>query len=128
MTDFGSDLSCVSDCTPDMAVVTGRKLLAQAIARRYMTPRGGLIDDPNYGFDLTQYVNDDLSAKDIARIQAGAIAEAEKDERILSADVKITTNTAGIMVVTVVLTDAEGPFTLVLSVGEVTVDILAVSK
>lgn len=124
MADLGVDISCVDDLSPNMLEVTGRLLLAQAIARRYMTPRGRLIDDPNYGFDLTQYVNDDLSQADIARIQAGAQAEAEKDERVESANVTINLSTAGIMIVTVVLVDSQGPFTLVLSVNSVSIQVL----
>jgi len=126
MADLGTDLSCVSDCTSDMAEVSGRVALAQSVARRYQTPRGRLIYDSNYGFDLTGYVNDDLSPADIARIQSGAAAEAEKDERVETAEVVIAVSVAGIMVVTVTLDDGNGPFTLVLSVSEVTVDILSV--
>ena len=128
MVDFGTDLSCVKDCTEDMAEVTGRTGLAQAVARRYITPRGRLIDDPNYGFDLTEYVNDDLSPADIARIQAGAEAEAVKDERVEDAQVSLVVTTAGTMIVTVVLTDAKGPFTLVMSVTSTTVQLLTVDK
>lgn len=128
MTDFGSDLSCVNDCTPDFAEVTGRILIAQRVARRYITPRGRLIDDPNFGFDMTQFVNDDLSPADIARIRAGAEAEALKDEEVLAASVSIAVSVVGLMIVTVILQDAKGPFTLVLNVSEVTVQILSVSK
>lgn len=128
MADLGSDLSCVRDCTPDMAEVSGRACLAQAIARRYITPRGALIDDPNYGFDLTAYVNDDLSSADIARIQSQAEQEALKDERVEDASVSIAVTVAGVMVVTVVLTDSNGPFTLVLSVTATTVQLLTVDK
>lgn len=124
MADLGVDISCVDDLSPSMAEVTGRTLLAQAIARRYMTPRGRLIDDLNYGFDLTQFVNDDLSLADIARIQAGAQAEAEKDERVESASVTINVSAVGLMVVTVVMVDSNGPFTLVLSVNSVSVQLL----
>ncbi len=128
MANLGSDLSCVIDCTPDMAEVSGRTCLAQAVARRYVTPRGGLIDDANYGFDLRQYINDDMSLADIARVQAGAEAEALKDERVEACKVTIAVSAEGLMVVSVVLTDSVGPFTLVLSISEVTVQILSVSK
>lgn len=128
MADLGSDLSCVDDCTPEMSEVSGRQCLVQAIARRYITARGRLIDDANYGYDLTQYVNDDLKPADIGRIQAGAEAEAKKDERVLEATAKITLTVAGIMIVTIALTDAVGTFFLVLSVSEVTIQLLSVTK
>lgn len=128
MADLGSDLSCVFDCTPDMAEVSGRKCLAQAIARRYITPRGRLIYDPNYGFDLTQFVNDDLAPVDIARLQSNAESEADKDERVLASKVTATLGSEGVLIVVVSLTDSSGPFTFVLSVNQVTVEILSVKN
>jgi len=128
MADLGTDLSCVSDCTPDFAEATGRLCLAQAVARRLLTPRGGLVDDPNYGFDLTGYVNDDVSTADLARIQANTEAECLKDERVEAADVTLSVSTAGLMIGKIILTDSVGPFTLVLSIDEVTVSILKVGE
>jgi len=128
MTDLGTDFSCTSDFTPDLALATGRSNLAQAIARRLITPRGGLIDDPNYGFDLTQFVNDDLSVPDLARIESSVVAECNKDERIDAATCRISLSGAGVMMVTILLEDAAGPFTLVLSVTDVTVSILKGDK
>lgn len=126
MSNLGSDLSCVSDCSPDMAEVSGRTCYIQAIARRYITPRGRLIDDKDYGFDLTQYVNDDLAPIDIARIQAGAEAEALKDERTEAVTVNIVLNAAGVLIIRIELDDGDGPFSLVLSVSEVSVTVLSV--
>ena len=123
MADLGTDFSCVYDATPDMALASGRTNLAQAIARRYITPRGRLIGAPNYGEDLTQYLNDDLSPGAIARIETIAAAEALKDERVLSCVVRITLEN-NVMTVNCYLEDAEGPFILVLSISAVNVEIL----
>lgn len=123
---FGSGWSCVDDLTMPAVMVTGNRIVAEAIARRLTTPRGGLIDDPNYGYDLTDFLNDDLSPTDVARIAAGVQAECVKDERVSSA-VATVTLTAGVMVVTIALTTANGPFTLVLSITDVTVSILKVT-
>jgi phage baseplate assembly protein W len=128
MADLGHDLSCINDLSPDMAETSGRLVLAQGIARRLSTPRARLLDDPNYGFDLTQYVNDDLTKADIGRIQAGAQAECLKDERVLAAVVTIIVTAEGALVATVVLQDGEGPFTLVLAVSAVTVSLLTVPR
>lgn len=125
MADLGTDLSCVTDLTLDMAQVTGRVALAQAIARRWQTPRGGLIDDPNYGYPLSDLLNDDVSSGDLAKAQAGAAAEALKDERVLACKVSLVLN-AGVLVVTASITDAAGPFTLVASVTEITTTILGI--
>jgi len=127
MADFGTDLSCVSDLDATGAEVSGRLLLGQSLARRLQTPRGRLLEDANYGFDLRQYVNADLSPTDIARIRTGVEAECLKDERVLGATATVTL-TSNVLIVTVLLQDAAGPFSLVLSVTAVTTTVLNVSQ
>jgi phage baseplate assembly protein W len=70
MADLGTDLGCVSDLTSTMSLVSGRRALGEACARRLQTPRGRLIKHPNYGYDLTGELNGDLAVADIARIQS----------------------------------------------------------
>jgi phage baseplate assembly protein W len=125
-TDYGSDLSCVSDLDPGALEVSGRKALAQSIARRLTTPRGRLIDDPNYGFDLTQFIDADLGPADLAQIKAQAEAECLKDERVAAATVTLQF-IANVLNVTVVLQDRSGPFALVLSINNVTPPTLAIA-
>lgn len=127
MADFGKDLSCVSDFTATMSTVSGRRLVAESIARRLQTPRGRLIKHPNYGFDLSGELGDDLSPSDIARIKAGAEAECVKEERVLSATVALTF-LAGTLAVVIALTDAAGPFSLVLAVSAVSVTLVSVDQ
>ena len=125
--NYGSDLSCVSDIDPAAYEVSGRLLLGQALSRRLMTPRGRLLEDANYGFDLTQYVNSDLAPVDLAQIRAGIETECLKDERILgaTANVQLINN---VLIVNVILLDGVGPFPLVLSVTAVTTTILSVGQ
>lgn len=123
-TDLGRDLACVDDLSPDMREVTGRRCLAEAIARRYISDRGTLLGDPNYGYNLLDFMNADVTPVDIGELQSGAEAEALKDERVLRADVVATLEDDGTLTVIVTLTDADGPFTLTLSVSAVTVTIL----
>lgn len=110
-----------------MSETSGGHLVAEAIARRLQTPRGRLIDDPNYGFDLTGSLNDDLSQADIARISASVQGECQKDERVLSASVQASFVT-GALIVSILLSLASGPFRLVLAVTAVSVQILQVSS
>lgn len=126
MTDLGTDVSCVFDATPDMAMVTGRRCLAEAVARRLITPRGRLIGSPNYGFDLTQFIHDDMSPGDLVRIGASATAEVKQDERVLAATVTLSI-ALGAMLAKVSIEDADGPFTLTLSITDVTVEILKIA-
>lgn len=124
MANYGIDISCVYDVDPTCREVSGNLVLGQACARRLITPRGTLIDDPNYGYDLRQLINDDLSQRDIANLSTNITQELLKDERVLAADVKITVTSAGNAIVIVQITGADGPFQLVLSVNDVTVDLL----
>ena len=80
--------------------------------------RGGLIDDPNYGYDLVGFLNDDVTPAQIASIQSNVNAECTKDERVARAASTILF-TGGVLIITIVLTTALGPFTLVLSVSQV---------
>jgi phage baseplate assembly protein W len=127
MAELGRDLSCLQDLDATGLEVSGRTVLAQAVLRRLITPRGRLIDDANYGFDLTQFIDDDLGPADLARIRAGIEAECLKDERVAVVTAKVTL-TAGVMVVTVNLTDSAGPFTLVVAVSAITATILSVGQ
>lgn len=109
------------------AVISGgNRVVGEAIARRLISPRGSNVGDPTYGFDLTQYLNSDLSPTDVTLIQEGISAECVKDERVLDATVTVVL-TGGVLIVTIFLQTAVGPFTLVLSVSSVTTQILSVS-
>lgn len=126
MTDYGHDLSCVEDLDDEMTEIDGRMVLGQAIARRLITPRGGLIDDPNYGTDVRGYLNDDVDNATIQRLASEIAAEAIKDEQVLSATATVSV-LAGVMTVAVAVVDAAGPFKLVLAIDAVDVTILKVT-
>lgn len=127
MTDYGTDLSCVSDMDPNGLEVSGRLMLGQAIARRLYTPRGRLLEDANYGFDLRAFIDADVAPVDLAQIKSGIETECTKDERILSATATLQFIT-GVLIVTIALQDGLGPFPLVLSVNNVTATILNVGQ
>lgn len=127
LTPFGTCWSCVTDLTMPAINASGFRVVAEAIARRWQTPRGGLVDDPNYGFNLSDFISDDLSPADIARMAKMAAAEAVKDERVVACDVDITLLPTGAMTVTGNVQTAQGPFQLVVGVSQVTVALLQVS-
>jgi phage baseplate assembly protein W len=129
-TDFGSDISCTWGVDPRCAVVTGRRLLAEAVFRRLITPRGRLIDDPEYGTDITAYLNDDVSPRTLAMLKSAIVAECAKEERIEGASVIITPpamTAIGAYIIEISLESAEGPFTLTISATNVTVALLNVA-
>jgi phage baseplate assembly protein W len=127
MTDFGTDISCVTDLADDGRSVTGRMVVAEAIARRLITPRGRLIDDPDYGFDLTAYLNDDLTPTELGALRSGAEQECLKDERVEQAEIEAVLDSAGLLTVNIDLTVADGPFALVLAVSATSVTIISVT-
>jgi phage baseplate assembly protein W len=125
--DYGHDLFCITDLDAGMLEVDGRRCLAQAIARRLITPRGGLIDDPNYGYDLTVFLNGDFDQATLARMNGQIVAECLKDERVVSAYAQVVVS-GNVLIVTLSLTDGLGPFPLVLSVSNVSVSILNIGQ
>lgn len=125
--DFGTEISCVTDIAPDGRIVSGNTVVAEAVARRLRTPRGRLIDDPNYGFDVAGYLADDMSASDLAALQSGIIAECLKDERIQAATAAVDLTLGALTVKINLTTSVLGPFRLTLSVSATTFNILAVT-
>ena len=120
--DYGYDVSTFPDLDPMFTLVTGPRVVAEAVMRRFMTPRGGLVDAPDYGLDLRARINGKLMPGDIARLQADLEAEAEKDERVLSATATVTAVPSTMsMRVSVQLETAAGPFTLVMLASSATI-------
>lgn len=121
MDDLGIDLSGVDDLTPSLKTTSGRRGLIEAIARRMITPRGGLFYDESYGYDLRQFLNGITAAP--GAISSNVVAEAEKDERVEQASA-VATFIGDRLNVKIAIADGGGPFTFVLSVSKVTVEIL----
>lgn len=124
MADYGTDLSALPDLSFNLQ--SGSANLAEAIARRLVTPRGGLFYDPSYGLDLRQYLGEALTDEVRYEIETLVGAECEKDERILSARATLIDGPpqARSLQVAVELETADGPFRFVLSINGVTVEVL----
>ena len=120
-TPNGQDLSMPS------YMASGNLAVAEAILRRWTTSRGQLIDDPNYGFNVTDLVSDDLDKKDVAYAQQQLAQECEKDERVRSASVAVVLTAVGLLTISATVTTAAGPFRLVAAVSAVSVSLLLVS-
>ena len=128
MSDLGTDVFAVSDLDASFRLVSGRQALAQAIARRLSTRRGELAvigDDPDYGLDVRDFLNDDVGAVGTFEIEAAVSAEVLKDERVASATVTAQI-VSGALLLAIGLVDGDGPFRLTLAVSDVTVTILKV--
>ncbi|GAC1536293.1 MAG: hypothetical protein NVS3B10_00050 [Polyangiales bacterium] len=132
--NYGHDLSLLADLDPAMVEVDGRTALAQALARRIQTPRGTLLDDPNYGTDVTGEIDADLTPAQVAAIAGNVDQEFLKDERVLSSATTLTTTSAGggnvaaaSLTLTSNIVDSLGPFKLTLLATAVTVSVLQVT-
>ena len=130
--DYGYDTSC-TDSLRTGRFSTGVRLVAEAIYRRLITPRGALRggdDEANYGFDLVGKLGHTVSASEIAALPGQVESEILKDERIESAEVSVSSVTKGPSVswtIAVSATTALGQFQLVLSVNDVTAELLSIA-
>ena len=113
--DFGQCWGMTPDCS-DLAMpsymASGLVAVAQAIARRWSTPRGGLISDPTYGENLSDLIGDDLTPAQVAKEQKLLAAQALLDQRVQTAVVTLVL-TNGALKCTGSFTTAAGPFSLV---------------
>lgn len=94
---YGSDLSCAGDLTPTMESVDpfSTRAIAESILRELDTPRGGLVDDPDYGLDLRGAVNRGMTAADVRSLAERVRTVAEKDDRVSRASVTVSPSPTG---------------------------------
>lgn len=132
--DLGRDTSCTDGLRVGV-IVTGARLVAEAIYRRLTTRRGQLRggkDEANYGINLPDYVGGRDSRVVEASLPAVVKAEVVKDQRIdeSSVVVTVTRSTLGLGVaydVHVHADTGDGPFDLVLAVSDVTAEIVGLT-
>lgn len=132
VTNFGKDTSCTTAILSGR-FSTGTRLVGEACYRRLTTPRGmlqGGQDEQNYGLDLSQMCGAVVTASDAAAMPGRIQAELLKDERIESVTatvVSIVVNKIASWTITIDGDTALGPFSLVLGVSGVTVDLLGLT-
>lgn len=122
--DFGFDILTLPDLDTSFAPRRDQVMLADAFLRRLYTRRGLIWSDPSYGFYVLDYLNDELTPTMLAELVAGIEAQAELDERISGVDVRATFNPRTEKLnLRIGIASAAGPFTLVLGITSVTLDI-----
>jgi hypothetical protein len=86
--DFGADVSTFlnGDLDPSFASITGQYAVAEACVRRLGTPRGSLVDDADFGYDLRLVLNRGLQPGEVYTIAENVRAECLKDERVLDSN------------------------------------------
>lgn len=115
MATFGSDFSGVLDVDNVLSTVSGRLGVAQAVARRWLTPQGGLFYDDTYGGGILELLN--AANPDISTLAQRLEQQALLDERVedCTVSVEFVDQT---LTIDGQLVDADGPFTLTLTVSE----------
>ncbi len=128
---YGSTMWC-TDTIRSGRRATHRQVVAHALFRRLITPRGTLRDSEQagaYGFDVSGYVG--ATSPDFAAesLPVQVRAELLKDDRV--SDVAVTafvstTNglTAVVLNITAVLSDESGDFAFTVAVTDVTTTLL----
>ena len=124
-TTFGTDFAGFDDVDPNWTFETNElRVLAYAVARRFITPRGGLFYDDSYGYDLRNLIADTV---DEATAQQMIEAEATKDERVTDCQATITASGTNAWTVSIACTADDGqPFYFTLSVSAVSVSLITV--
>lgn len=128
-TDYGTGIASISvaggglDLDKYFRRITGPRVVLHAVARRFVTPRGSLWWAPDDGYDIRQLLLDGFKQTQIPTYEREIQTEAEKDERVLSADVVLSYADERLRVdVNLIL--AEGTFRLVMDVTTVTAAII----
>ena len=127
-TDFGTDVSTFvdGDLDPFFRVISGKRVVAEAIVRRWTTPQGGLFFDENFGRDVRDLLGQATSPQTLFALKTALTLQAEEDERVREAtvDVSLDPKTRRLVIRGEIET-AEGPFTLVVAVTDLSVELLS---
>lgn len=127
-TDYGTDLACVSDFSDEFRESSGPRCLAEALVRRLMTKRGMVVDAPDYGTDLREYIGLEFTARNSARLISDVRNECVKDERVESvevADATFAPSTRTVQLTIDVTSVIGATFTLTAVVSAISVDLLS---
>lgn len=121
---YGSDISTFPDLDPSFSLLSGPRVVGEAIARRLTTPPGSLPDSSAYGYDVRQLLELELDEADLAEARAAIARQVEAEERVLGADGIEVFLVDERLSVRVQLVLAEGPFALTLQVSALSTSLL----
>ena len=127
-TDFGTCISATTDLPRRWSFITGPRVVAEALVRRWNTERGRLPYDGNYGTDARLMIGETQTGNWASEMESAMAREAEKDERVEECTMAIAYNFAtSTATVTATVALSAGPtFRLVAAISDVTVTLLRV--
>lgn len=117
---FGSDLSCTDDIDAAGTELSGDdpRCVSQACYRRLTTQRGTVVDDLDYGFDLTELLELGMTRVALSRVPGMVRAELMKDDRVESVLCTVSNVTSESFDLNISGTCAKGPFTLTVALSD----------
>jgi len=113
--------------SPDDSVA--REILANALVRRLNTRKGYFWTDPQYGYMVSDTINEGMTAETIGRIPYQIQQEIEKDERVQACTVEVVSiggpfDARKMVVDLTVVPNRVGPFSLTLGISEVNTQVM----
>jgi hypothetical protein len=129
--DYGTDLAVTEDGDIDVtgALISGPRVLAEDLRRRFTSRRGSVVYSKNAGVDVRDFLNEGFTARSRLEAEVTLASEARKDARISRAKCTAAFNQATqSMRVAVAADTTSGPFERVLEVSAVSVSILERSR
>lgn len=124
---FGVDVDTFPDIDDSGRAISGPRVVMVMALRRLTTPRGSLDYDRDFGFDLRDYLNEDLSAADLATLQQEIASELTKDERVDDCSASVTL-LDGLLRIRISLTTTTGDMNFTLAITDVSAEILSESS
>jgi phage baseplate assembly protein W len=123
---LGTDISATTGLAPSFELVTGQRLLGEALHRRLTTQRGTLFYAPNYGTDVREALLARLDETRLAVWRSRIEAECRKDARVMNARATLAFDLGAERRLTIAIEveTAEGPFRLAVAVSAVSVELL----
>lgn len=120
------DISTSPDFDDSGRSVSPARAVMEMALRRLTTPRGSLLYDREFGFDLRSVLNGDYSTSELAALESGIVDELLKDERVASCTASVSLLGDRLRVrIHIVTQFAAIAFTL--AIGDVTAEILSES-
>lgn len=121
--DLGTDIKIGKVLTFE----SGYQNLVTQLIRRLSTRRGALFYDPNYGDDIRLFMNRPITQTTLNQIAFTVKSQCELDPRVKDADVEVSYTQATISFsIKISITTFQGPFTFVLSVTALDVNLLKI--
>lgn len=124
-TDYGVDVRIGKV----VGTASGLRNLMDACVRRLSTATGSLFWNPEYGYDVRQVLNSEISVEILKDLESRIVSQLELDERVSKAtcDATFIYPTQKLTIKIFITPFQDKTFTLVISVSKLTIELLNTS-